>query len=290
LVISSVTAHADSHCHHSLFNWKEGRLCPQGDDEMSDQPKKAEQFHALHISTNPVILFNVWDAGSAKAVTAAGARAIATGSWSVAHANGFSDGEQFPRPAAIENLRRIVIATELPVTVDLEAGYGETTAEVAETIAMAIEAGAIGCNLEDSYPKDGTLRPAMDQVERIRSVRRAADAVKLRFFINARTDVFFQEDTERHDDAMLDATLERGRAYADAGASGFFVPGLVDIGLIKRLVEASPLPVNIMIGSKSPSVRALAEAGVARVSYGPGPYLLAMKGIEDAARAALAMR
>jgi 2-methylisocitrate lyase-like PEP mutase family enzyme len=257
---------------------------------MSDQRQKAEEFHALHISANPIILFNVWDAGSAKAVTAAGARAIATGSWSVAHANGFGDGEQFPRSAAIENLKRIVKATELPVTVDLEAGYGETTAEVGETIALAIEAGALGCNLEDSYPKDRTLRPAPDQVERIRSVRRAADAVKLRFFINARTDVFFQEDAERHDEAMLDATLERGRAYADAGASGFFVPGLVDIDLIRRLVKASPLPVNIMIGSKSPSVRDLAEAGVARVSYGPGPYLKAMKAVEDAARAALTVR
>jgi 2-methylisocitrate lyase-like PEP mutase family enzyme len=255
---------------------------------MTDQARKAEQFQALHVPGKPVILFNIWDAGSAKAVTAAGARAIATGSWSVANANGSADGEQFPRAAAIENLRRIVKATDLPVTVDLEAGYGETPEEVGETIAMAIEAGAIGCNVEDSYPKDGTLRPMADQVERIRAVRQAADAANIRFFINARTDIFFQDTDEPHDDAMAEAALERGRAYAQVGASGFFVPGLADIALIKRVAGASPLPVNIMLGSKSPSVHDLAQSGVARVSHGPGPYLLAMKALEEAARGALA--
>src|SRR5262245_1719057 len=205
---------------------------------MTDQAQKAEQFAALHVRGSPVILFNVWDAGSAKAVAAAGCRAIATGSWSVANANGFADGEQFPLLAAIENLKRIVKVTDLPVTIDLEAGYGATPPEVGETIALAIEAGAIGCNLEDSYPENGTLRPMIDQVERIRSARRAAEAANIGFFINARTDVFFQDGGELHDDAMVDAALERGRAYAQAGASGLFVPGLVNIALIKRFVAA----------------------------------------------------
>lgn len=254
---------------------------------MTRQALKAEQFRALHVPGKPLILFNIWDAGSAKAVTAAGARAIATGSWSVANANGSADGEQFPLASAIDNLRRIVKVTDLPVTVDLESGYGETSAQVGETIAMAIEAGAIGCNLEDSYPKDGTLRPAADHVERVRSARQAAEAAKVPFFINARTDVFFQRDAELHDDAMVDAALERGRVYAEAGASGLFVPGLVNIALIKRVTGASPLPVNIMIGSKSPPIAELAQNGVARVSHGPGPYLLAMKTLEDAARGVL---
>lgn len=253
---------------------------------MSDQAHKAREFETLHIPGTPIILFNVWDAGSAKAVTAAGARAIATGSWSVANANGFADGEQYPLSAAIENLRRIVKATSLPVTVDLETGYGHTPAEVGETIAMAIEAGAIGCNLEDSHPGGSTLRQLADQAERIRSARRAADAAKLPFFINARTDVFFLDDTP-HDEAMLDEALERARAFAEAGASGLFTPGLVSIDLIKHLAGRSPLPVNIMMSSKSPSVRDLAAAGVARVSHGPGPYLMAMKALENAARAAL---
>lgn len=254
---------------------------------MTDQAHKAQRFQALHVPGNPVILFNIWDAGSAKAVTAAGARAIATGSWSVANANGSADGEQFPRAAAIENLKRIVTATDLPVTVDLESGYGETPNQVGETIAMAIAAGAIGCNLEDSYPKDGTLRPIADGVERVRAARKAAEAANIPFFINARTDVFFQDTDEPHDAAMVDAALERGRAYAQVGASGLFVPGLADVALIKQLTGTSPLPVNIMMGASSPRLSDLAQSGVARVSHGPGPYLLAMKALEDAARNAI---
>ncbi|WP_119270812.1 isocitrate lyase/PEP mutase family protein [Taklimakanibacter deserti] len=253
---------------------------------MTDQTRKAEEFHALHRAGNPLILFNIWDAGSAKAVAAAGARALATGSWSVANAQGFADGEHLPLAVAIDNLRRIVKVTDLPVTVDLESGYGDTPAKVGETIGMAIEAGAIGCNLEDSFPADGTLRPATDQVERIRAARRAADAAHLPFFINARTDIFFQHEPEAHDDAMIDAALERGRAYAQAGASGLFAPGLDKIALIERLAKTSSLPLNIMVGTTTPSRDELAHAGVARLSHGPGPYLLAMKALEDAARGA----
>jgi hypothetical protein len=116
---------------------------------MSDQKSKAEQFRALHVPGKPFVLFNIWDPGSAKAVTAAGAKAIATGSWSVANANGFADGEHIPLGFAIDNLRRIVDATCLPVSIDLESGYGDTPQLVGETIGRAIDAGAIGCNLEE---------------------------------------------------------------------------------------------------------------------------------------------
>jgi len=119
---------------------------------MTDQARKADLFRGLHIPGKPLVLFNVWDAGSSKAVTAAGAKAIATSSWSVADANGFADGENIPLDLAIANLRRIVAATELPVTVDLESGYGATPEDVGGTISLAIKAGAIGCNLEDSFP------------------------------------------------------------------------------------------------------------------------------------------
>ncbi|HJZ97253.1 MAG TPA: isocitrate lyase/phosphoenolpyruvate mutase family protein, partial [Candidatus Solibacter sp.] len=118
---------------------------------MCTPARKAEQFRALHIAGKPLVLFNVWDAGSAKAVAAAGATAIATGSWSVANAHGFADGERIPRALAIDNLRRIAAAADLPVTADLESGYGETPEAVGETIRLAIDAGAIGCNLEDSF-------------------------------------------------------------------------------------------------------------------------------------------
>jgi 2-methylisocitrate lyase-like PEP mutase family enzyme len=251
---------------------------------MADQTRKAEQFRALHIPGKPLVLFNIWDAGSAKAVATGGAKAIATGSWSVANANGFADGERIPLAFAIDNLRRIVGATDLPVTIDLESGYGDAPEVVGETIALAIDAGAVGCNLEDSFPTNGKLREIADQVDRIRHARQRADGTNIRFFINARTDVFFQQPPEQHHDAMLAETIERARAYAGAGGDGLFAPGLADITLIARLAEASPLPLNIMVGDATPPVRALAEHGVARVSYGPHPYLMAMKALERAAR------
>jgi 2-methylisocitrate lyase-like PEP mutase family enzyme len=125
---------------------------------MTDQAHKAAQFRALHIPGRPLVLFNIWDAGGAKAVASAGAKAIATGSWSVANASGFADGERIPLTLAIDNLRRIVGATALPVTIDLESGYGDTPEVVGETIGLAISAGAVGCNLEDSVPANGSLR------------------------------------------------------------------------------------------------------------------------------------
>jgi 2-methylisocitrate lyase-like PEP mutase family enzyme len=253
---------------------------------MANQAQKAEQFRALHIPGKPLILFNIWDAGSAKAVAMAGAKAIATSSWSVANASGFSDGEQTPLNFAIENLRRIVGATDLPVTIDLESGYGDASEVVAETIRLAIEAGAIGCNLEDSFPANGKLRKTIDQVDRIRRTRQTADAADISFFINARTDVFFQRPPAQHDDAMVAEAIERARAYAEAGADGIFAPGLVDINLIARLAEASRLPLNIMVTDGTSPLHVLAEHGVARVSYGPGPYLMTMKELEERARAA----
>jgi 2-methylisocitrate lyase-like PEP mutase family enzyme len=255
-----------------------------GNSSSIEQQHKAEVFHSLHIRGNPVVLFNSWDPGSAKAVTTAGAKAIATSSWSVAAAHGFSDGEQVPLDLVIDNLRRIASAVDLPVSVDLESGYGDTSDVAGVTIYKAIEAGAIGCNLEDSFPANGKLRETDDQVDRISSARRAADQAHIRFFINARTDVFFQKPAEQHDRAMVDDAIERARFYAEAGADGLFVPGLVSLELISRLAEASQLPINVMVADGTASVGMLAQSGIARVSYGPRPYLLAMKALEDAAR------
>jgi 2-methylisocitrate lyase-like PEP mutase family enzyme len=224
-------------------------------------------FRAWHVRGAPLVLFNIWDAGSARAVAATGAKAIATSSWSVAAAHGFADGERLPLSLAIDNVRRIVRAVDRPVTVDLEAGYGD----VAETIGLAIEAGAIGCNLEDSVPADGRLRNAKEQSERLYLARRTADALLPGFFINARTDASDVGDV-----------IARAHAYRAAGADGIFPPNLTALDPIGRLVEATPLPVNIMIGDATPSVRELAACGVARVSYGPRPYLLAMRALAGA--------
>ena len=253
---------------------------------MSNLEAKAEHFRSLHVPGKPLVLFNIWDVGSAKAVEGAGARALATGSWSVASANGYEDGEGVPLDLAIANVARIVRATELPVTVDLESGYGEAPDSMAKAVERSISAGAVGCNLEDSIPATRALRDIGAQAERIKLARKAADARVLAYFINARTDVFLNTPPKTHDDAMVATVLERAKAYADAGASGLFAPGLVDAVLIGRLAERSPLPVNIMVLDQTPSLREMASLGVARVSHGPRPYVLAMKALQDAAREA----
>lgn len=250
---------------------------------MTTNLHKAETFHSLHVRGRPFVLLNAWDAGSAAAVAKGGAPAIATGSWSVAAANGYPDGEQLPLDLAIDNLRRIVAAVTVPVSVDLERGYGADAGGDASTIVRAIDAGAIGCNIEDTIA-DGSLRDIADQVARVRAARKAADAHGKRFFINLRTDVFFQKGVP-HDNAAVEHALERARAYADAGADGLFVPGLADAALIERLAKASPLPLNIMVGSATPPLDVLARCGVARVSHGPGPYAQAMQALQAQAHA-----
>jgi 2-methylisocitrate lyase-like PEP mutase family enzyme len=245
---------------------------------MTSQSARAEAFRALHVRGAPLVLANVWDAGSAKAVSAAGAPALATSSWAVAAAQGFGDGEQVPLDFAMGNLARITAAVDVPVSVDLERGYGDTAQAAGETFAKALAAGAIGCNIEDSLA-DGALRDTAAQAARIGAMRAAAERAGTRAFLNARSDVFFQTSAELHDAAMVAAIVERARAYADAGADGLFAPGLADLALIARLVEASPLPVNIMVTGGAPGLADLAAAGVARISQGPAPYLAAMAAV-----------
>ena len=254
---------------------------------MSSLCEKAKRFHSLHVRGQPLVLFNIWDVGSAKAVEGAGLRALATGSWSVAKANGYEDGEQVPVDFAIENLARIARMTDLPVTVDLESGYGRSPDAVGRTVERSIEAGAVGCNLEDSEPATGSLRAIADQVERIKSARKAAEAKQLPYFINARSDVFFvKAKPQATDDERVVLVLERAEAYSAAGADGLFVPGLVNARLIGRVADASSLPLNIMVGDETPSLRELASLCVARVSHGPRPYISMLKRLEEEARAA----
>lgn len=245
------------------------------------QIEQARHFRSLHQPGQPLVLFNIWDAGSARAVAQAGAPALATGSWSVAAAHGLGDGERVPLALALDNVARIVAACDLPLTVDLERGYED----IGDTVRRAIAAGAVGCNLEDGLA-DG-VRGADEQAARLAAARAAADSTGVPMFLNARTDLFLQAPRERHDAALLDAVLQRGQAYAAAGADGLFVPGLADPTLIGRLVAASPLPVNLMVVPGLPDLPALSALGVARVSHGPGPYRLAMQALTAAAQAAL---
>ena len=255
---------------------------------MTDQRARADEFRRLHVAGDPLVLFNAWDAGSARAVAAGGARAIATGSWSVAAAHGYPDGEGLPLDLAIANLERIGRSVALPVTIDLESGYGARPASVAETLTRALRAGAVGCNLEDSVIGGDSLYSPQEQAARIRAARAAADRLSIPAYINARTDVFLKAEPARHDSTLVDIALQRAAAYAAAGASGLFVPGLTNAELIGPLCTASPLPVNVMVTPALPPRAELARLGVARISHGPGPYRAAMRFLEDAARAALA--
>lgn len=251
---------------------------------MTDATTAARAFAELHVKGRPLILFNAWDAGSAKAIAAAGAPAIATGSWSVSASAGYADGEQVPLAFVLDNLRRIVGAVSLPVSLDFESGYGRTPAELDATFAQVLDAGAIGCNVEDGKPDGSGLYTPTKQAARLAALRACATRAGIAAFINARTDIFLVAPPESHDAAMLADVIARGRAYADAGASGLFAPGLVDEAMIAELCAASTLPVNIMASAKTPPVATLARLGVARLSYGPGPYVIAMKALDAAAR------
>lgn len=248
---------------------------------MTDRKTRADAFRALHVRGDPLVLFNAWDAGSAAAIARGGAKAIATGSWSVAGAYGFADGQAMPFDLAMANLGRIIDSVDLPVSVDLEAGYGDAPEDVARSVAAAGAAGAIGCNLEDGIPGGGFYEPAR-QAERFAAAR---DADPL-MFLNARIDTFLRADPSAHGELMEDA-LARAAAYADAGADGIFLPGLADEGLIARAADAIKLPLNIMAMPSTPPRARLAALGVARVSHGPGPWRLAMDAVEQAARAAM---
>lgn len=234
---------------------------------MSD---KVAAFRALHVPGNPLILVNIWDAGSARAVAAAGARAIATGSYGVAGAQGRADGEDFPLADVFENLARILAVTDLPVTIDMESGYGADAAAVGVSVGRAMSAGAAGINMEDRLPGAEALLPIAEAAARYRA---AADTG---IFVNARCDTFRGQDAAKDGDALVAVTLERARAYADAGAGSLFVPFLLDPKCIGAICDASPLPVNILRGQGGPTHRDLAALGVARISHGHQPWAGAM--------------
>ena len=239
-------------------------------------------FVELHRPGDPVILYNAWDAGSAKVVAEAGARAIATGSASVAAAHGAHDAEALPIDLAIANAARVVAAVDLPVTIDFEGGYAVEPKPLAANLARLAATKAVGCNFEDQVVGGEGLHPIERQAARIRAARAA---VGPDFFINARTDIFLKAKREDHDPAKVDEALARARAYAEAGASGLFVPGLSDLGLLERVCAASPLPVNFMAFPGAPSVAEVAATGIARISHGPFPHKLAMKALKEAAEA-----
>jgi 2-methylisocitrate lyase-like PEP mutase family enzyme len=244
---------------------------------------KYQEFARLHVPGDPVILYNIWDAGSAVAVAAAGAKALATGSHPVGDAAGFGDGQQVPLDYVFGNARRIVHAVDLPLTVDFEGAYSTNPEEGAANAARLKDTGAVGCNFEDQVVGGEGLHPVELQVRRIAAIR---SAVGNDFYINARTDMFLK--TQAYDDALVDQVIERGKAFADAGASGFFVPRLSDPKQIERVVREVPLPLNVIAFPGAPDKKVWADAGVARISHGPFPHRALMAKLTEMAREAIA--
>lgn len=241
-----------------------------------------DRFAALHVPGNPLVLYNIWDVGSARAVIAAGASALATGSHPVADANGWPDGEQVPIDFVLANATRIVGAVDIPLTVDFEGAYAVDPDAGGANVARLAATGAVGCNLEDQIIGGEGVHPLDVQVRRIAAIRAVVGDA---FYINARTDLFLKHETR--DDDLVGEVIARGKAFADAGASGFFVPRLSEPKQIERVVREVPLPLNVIAFPGAPDNAAWAAAGVARISHGPFPHRALMAQLTEAARAAI---
>jgi 2-methylisocitrate lyase-like PEP mutase family enzyme len=248
---------------------------------LDQQVRQAEIFASLHRPGDPLLLANAWDVASAAMIANAGAKAIATTSAGAAWSLGVRDGADLGRHRAAAVIERITAAVKVPVSADIEAGYGSDPDAVAATVTAVIRAGAVGVNLEDKPGQDGAplFRPA-EQAKRLAAARADADRLAMPLWINARTDVFLA-GAGAGADGVEDA-LERAAVYAAAGADSLFVPGLTDLAAIARLA-AGPLPVGVMVWAGAPTVAELTSAGVVRVSLGSA---IAQAAYAVAARAA----
>ncbi|MFD0331321.1 isocitrate lyase/phosphoenolpyruvate mutase family protein [Streptacidiphilus monticola] len=231
---------------------------------MTDLHARADVLRALHVPGRPLLLPNAWDAASARQVAAAGLPAVATSSAAVAESLGWADGEAAPAQVVLDALARIAAAVEVPVTADMERGYGLRPAELVERLA---EAGAVGCNLEDSLPGDGRLLDVEEQFDFLSAVRAAADAAGTGLVLNARIDTWLRP-SDTTSEERLAQTVARARRYREAGADCVYPILLADRGTIRRLVAEADVPVNIIAQGPAADLRSLADLGVARISFG----------------------
>ena len=238
----------------------------------ADQRSKANAFRQMHHGPGALVLPNAWDVASARVLEDAGMHAIATTSAGIAFSLGYPDGEMISREEMMARVARIAKAVRVPVTADVEAGYGARPEDAARTAQAVIEAGAVGINLEDGT--NDPAHPLLDakrMVEKIQAVRQAAVKAGVLLVVNARTDVYLAEvgpPESRYDEA-----LKRGLAYRDAGADCIFLPLVKDKSVIQKFVAALKCPINILSGPGSPALRELEQIGVARVSFGSKPML-----------------
>jgi 2-methylisocitrate lyase-like PEP mutase family enzyme len=248
--------------------------------DQAEQAAKAELFRAMHGGPRLLLLPNAWDAISARIVVAAGFHAIATTSGGVAWALGYADGEAAPWDEVVAATARIARAVSLPVTADIESGYGATPGAVGRAIGDIIRAGAIGVNLEDGLRPDGVktgtppIRGVEDAAARIRAAREAGRAAGVPIVINARTDLYIKNIGDEK--SRFDETVARGQAYLAAGADCFYPISLRDPETIGRLVKALDAPININVRAGHPAVAELEALGVARASTATALPLMAM--------------
>jgi 2-methylisocitrate lyase-like PEP mutase family enzyme len=237
--------------------------------DIEKQKAKAHAFRAMHHGPKILLLPNVWDMAGARILEEAGCGAIATTSAGIAFSLGYPDGQKISREEMLARVGRIAHAVKVPVTADVEAGYGDRPEDAAETARGVIEAGAIGMNLEDGTDRPGQLVELSLQLEKIQAVREAALKAGVPLVLNARSDVYLEQIGAA--ETRYDETVRRLLAYRDAGADCVFAPGLRDVEAISRLVRDVQCPLNILAGPGSPSVPELQNLGVARVSLGSAP-------------------
>ena len=251
------------------------------------QAQNAHIFHDLHQHQTPLILYNVWDSATAKVVCEEGGKAVATGSWSVAAAHGYADGQNIPLDMVVQIVTQIVATVDVPVSVDFECGYADRHGALADNFQKIIDTGAAGINFEDQLIGQKGLRPPGEQARRLEVLANTASKSGVKMFLNARTDLVLQEkDVSRHE-ALSKDIIERARIYAEAGASGFFVPGLSDRTLITHLCENVPLPVNVMASAANMETTSLRTSGASRISFGPHPFFRHMETFKQAAKEAI---
>ena len=242
---------------------------------MTNRKRKADNLRALHSGPEPLVLVNVWDAGSARIVEDLGFPAIATTSAGIAFSKGFPDGQKISSEQMMAAVAEIAQAVNVPVTADAEAGYGDGPEHAAETARNVIMAGAVGMNFEDATGRPD--QPLVDmelQVERIHAIRASSAEMRVPLVLNARTDVYLLQvgdPAKRYEQAV-----KRLQAYRDAGADCVFVPGLLDAKTIRRLISDLRCPLNILAVPGSPSIAELAALGVRRISLGSGPMRAAL--------------
>jgi len=257
-------------------------MSPELNDAAALSRERAASLLALHAGPG-FLIPNAWDAGSARILEQVGFAAIATTSAGIAWTRGIPDGELLDRDTMLEHVGRIVAAVRVPVTADLEAGYGDTADDVGRTVALAVELGVVGCNIEDAV--NGRLFAIDEAVSRLAAAR--AVASRGTFVLNARTDTYFGGTAASAGTAgdPFDETVERATRYLEAGADCVFVPGVVDADTIRRLAEAIPGPLNIVAGlSNVIDAPTLFSLGVKRVSVGGGLARAALGLVDRAAR------